>query len=205
MKVLGVVMAGGRNLRYGGLKAFAEVDGVPIVERVIAALRSVSDDVVVIANDAEAYAPLGLPIRSDEVSNGAALAGLLTALHWSIERNRDGVVVVACDMPFASGALLQELIDTARREVADVAAPASAGPRGVEPLCAFYSNRCTAAIEAALANDDLRMIGFYEQVKVTTLPLERVRQFGEPDALFMNVNTHAELDAAQRIAGELSL
>jgi molybdopterin-guanine dinucleotide biosynthesis protein A len=108
-------------------------------------------------------------------------------------------------MPFASGALLRELIDTAAREGADVVAPASDGPRGVEPLCAFYSNRCAAAIEAALAIDDLRMIGFYEQVKVATLPLERVRDFGDPAALFMNVNTHEELAAAQRIAEELSL
>ena len=205
MKVLGAVMAGGRNVRYGGLKAFAEVGGAPIVKRVIAALRSVSDDVVVIANDAEAYAPLGLPIRGDEVSGGAALAGLLTALHWSSERGSAGVAVVACDMPFASGALLQELIDTAGREAADVVAPASEGPRGIEPLCAFYSNRCAAAIEAALAQDDLRMIGFYDHVKVTTLPLERVRHFGDPGALFMNVNTREELEAAQKIAEELSL
>jgi molybdopterin-guanine dinucleotide biosynthesis protein A len=200
MKLLGVVMAGGRNTRYGGLKAFAEVGGTRIVDRVIKTLRSVTDDVVVIANDTAAYGALDLPVRSDEVAAGAALAGLLTALHWSEERKRDGIVTIACDMPFAAIGLIEHLVATAQQTRADVVVPASGGPRGVEPLCAWYSNRCAPAIANAIARDDFRMIGFYDDVTVVTVPSADVRRFGDPAVLFMNVNTREELAVAQGIA-----
>jgi molybdopterin-guanine dinucleotide biosynthesis protein A len=200
MNILGVVMAGGRNTRYGGLKAFAEVGGTRIVDRVINTLRSVTHDVVLIANDAAAYAALELPVRSDEVAAGAALAGLLTALHWSEERSCDGIVTIACDMPFASAGLIAKLVATAAETHADVVVPASGGPRAVEPLCAWYSNRCLPAIAEAIARSDFRMIGFYDDVSVVTVPGAEVRRFGDPAVLFMNVNTRDELAIAQDIA-----
>ena len=202
MNLLGVVMAGGRNVRYGGLKAFADVGGTRIVDRVITALRAVSDDLVVIANDPAAYEALQLPMRGDEVASGAALAGLLTALRWSVERRRDGIVVIACDMPFASADLVRKFVEVANSHGADLVVPQSGGRRGVEPLCAFYSNRCIAAIEDAIERDDLRMVGFYDEVRTVTIPLVDVRRFGDPDVLFMNVNTRDELIMAQRIAAE---
>jgi molybdopterin-guanine dinucleotide biosynthesis protein A len=198
MKVLGVVMAGGRNTRYGGLKAFADVGGVPIVERVVSALRSVSDDIVLIANDPDAYVSLGMPMRSDAVATGSALAGLMTALQWSAEKACAGIVTVACDMPFANAELLAELVRVADLQQADAVAPESGGRRSVEPLCAFYRNSCIPAIAAAIERDDLRMIGFYDDVKAVSLPLDVVRRFGDPSILFMNVNTPEDLENARR-------
>ncbi|MGQ0561857.1 MAG: molybdenum cofactor guanylyltransferase, partial [Gemmatimonadota bacterium] len=202
--ILGVVMAGGRNTRFGDLKAYAEIGGRPIIERVIAALRHVTSDVVVIANDAAAYAPLGLAVRRDAVQTGSALAGVLTALCWSEERGAAGIVTIACDMPFASGALLACIVATARETNADVVAPESGGPRGVEPLFAFYSRRCIPAIEAAIARGDQRMIGFHDAVRVVPIGIDAVRAFGEPPVLFMNVNTREELARAQDLAQNLA-
>jgi molybdopterin-guanine dinucleotide biosynthesis protein A/formate dehydrogenase assembly factor FdhD len=198
--ILGVVMAGGRNTRYGGLKAFAQVDGKAIVERVIAALMRVTTDVVVIANDAEAYASLGLPIRPDAVAAGGAVAGLLTALRWGAEKGATGVLVVACDMPFASGALLEQIADTAAASGADVVAPESGSRRGIEPLFAYYSTRCIPAIEAAIARGDLRMIGFHDDVRVVPIGSGDVHGYGDPSILFMNVNTPDELAKACAVA-----
>lgn len=202
MNPLGVVMAGGRNVRYGGLKAFAQVGETRIIDRVIAALQSVASDVVVIANDSSAYASLGLPIRGDDVATGAALAGLLTALRWSAERGKDGIAVVACDMPFACAELMRDLLGKAETTGADVVVPASGGRRGVEPLFAIYSNRCITAIEHAMMRDDMRMIGFYDDVRVETVALDEVRRHGDPAVLFMNVNTPQDLEAARATAGE---
>jgi formate dehydrogenase accessory protein FdhD len=203
--ILGVVMAGGRNTRYGGLKAFAEVGGKPIAERVIGALMRVTSDVVVITNDAAAYAPLGLPMRADSVLSGGALAGLLTALRWAEEKDAAGVLTVACDMPFASGALLERIADTAQSTGADVVAPESGGRRGIEPLFAYYATRCIHAIEAAIARDDLRMISFHEDVKVAVIGSGDVHGYGDPAILFMNVNTPDELESARALAQEHQL
>jgi molybdopterin-guanine dinucleotide biosynthesis protein A len=201
--MLGAVMAGGRNTRYGGLKAFAEVGGVRIIDRVIAALRGVTDDVVVIANNAADYEALGLPIRSDDVPGAAALGGLLTALRWAADRNAAAVITVACDMPFVSKSLLEAIARQAEATGADICAPESGGRRGIEPLCAFYSTRCIPAIEAAIDRDDLRMIGFHADVQTAHLGHADVQRFGDPTVLFMNVNTPDELATAEMIAKEL--
>lgn len=199
MKTLGVVMAGGQNTRYGGLKAFAQVGDQAIVQRVLSVLHGVCDEIVVIANDAAAYAPLGLPVRGDMIKDKGPIAGLLTALKWSEELGMEGILAIACDMPFASGDLAREIVSVARKTNADVVTPESGGRRGIEPLLAFYSTRCIRAVEAAVARDDQRMIGFHAHVQVARIPLEDVQRFGDPAILFMNVNTPDELVEAQRI------
>lgn len=197
MKTLGVVMAGGRNTRYGALKAFAQVGDAPIVERVVGVLRAATDDVVMVANEPAAYAALGLPIRADVIADQGPIAGVLTALQWSEELGMDGILAIACDMPFPSFDLARAILATAGS--ADVVVPESGGRRGIEPLFAYYATSCIAAIEDAMARDDQRMIGFHAAVRVARMPLEEVQRFGDPAVLFMNVNTPDELVEAQRI------
>ena len=201
MKPLGVILAGGRNTRYGDLKAFAPVGGLPIISRVHAAIAQVADPVVLIANDAEAYAQLRLKTRPDARAGIGALGGIYTALLWASERKQDAVVVSACDMPFASAALLCKLIDEGAN--ADAAVPESTSRRGVEPLFAFYRVTCIPAIERAIARDDTRIIGFYDDIRVARVPIETVHQFGDPGILFMNVNTRVERETADRLAVSL--
>ena len=64
MSVLGVVVAGGRNTRFGDIKAFAQVGGTRIIDRVISALRDVADAVVLSAND-PAFAGLEMALFVD--------------------------------------------------------------------------------------------------------------------------------------------
>ena len=79
----------------------------------------------------------------------------------------------------------------------DAFLPESEGPRGVEPLCAVYDQACTPTIERQIAAGDLRAVGFHDAVKVGTLPLARVRTFGDPALLFFNVNTPEDLARAE--------
>lgn len=199
MKLVGVVMAGGRNTRFGSVKALAEVNRKRIVDRVIEALSAVCPDVVMIANEIDSYRTVALPMRGDVVE-AAALGGLLTALRWSEELGADGIVVSACDLPFASGTLLQAIVDTAAASAADCVLPESGSRRGLEPLFGFYSNRCTSAVEHAIERGDFRLVSFHDAVNVVRYPIERVRQIGDPQVLFMNVNTWSELENAERIA-----
>jgi len=107
------------------------------------------------------------------------------------------VLCVAWDMPFVSAELLRALLLGAPGH--DAFLPESDSRRGVEPLCAVYGPACGAAIERQLARGDLKAIGFHADVKVGTLPLERVRAFGEPAMLFFNVNTPEDLEQAETL------
>ncbi len=203
--VLGAVIGGGRSERYGEPKALARVGGRRIIDRVRGCLHEVVDDIVLIANDAELAASVGLEWRPDALSGGA-LAGLFTALQWSRERGCHGVLAIACDMPFVSPALLRHVLERAAlADEPDVVAPASDGPRGLEPLCAYYGDACLEAIERALGRGDRRLIGFHEHVRVALVPFDEVAVFGRPEVLFLNINTPADRAAAERLVLEGSV
>jgi molybdopterin-guanine dinucleotide biosynthesis protein A len=196
--LLGAISAGGRSTRYGAPKALERVGGERVVDRAAAALRALAgtDNVVAIVNDAALAAAIGLPHRGDVLHGIGALAGVHAALVWAAERGADGALVVGCDMPFVEPALLRQLV--AQAEDADVVIPESTGPRGVEPLCAWYGVACAAAIEAAAARGDARMIGFHDAVRVRRLPLETVRACGDPARMFLNINTPADRTLAEQ-------
>src|SRR5690606_4554396 len=168
-----------------------------IIDRVGRALEAVTDELILIANDPEVYASVGLPMRPDLRPGLGALGGVLTALAWAREAGRPGVLAVACDMPFLSTALLARIL--AEREGVDGGVPESGGRRGVEPLCAYYAVGADEAIEAALARGDRRMIGFFDDVQVRTIPLAEVLTFGDPEILFLNVNTPEERERAEAL------
>ncbi len=196
----GAVLAGGANSRYGEPKALVSVGGERIVDRVVRALRGATPDVVLLTNQPELFADLGLPIRGDLRPGLGALSGLHTALHWAREAGRPGILAVACDMPFLSPALLAFMADLARAGEADLVLPESDSPRGVEPLCAYYGTQCLDAIEARIQRGDWRMVGFHDDVRVLRIPRSDVRRFGPPDTLFLNVNTREDRERADRIA-----
>jgi molybdopterin-guanine dinucleotide biosynthesis protein A len=175
------------------------VGGERVADRVIRALRAVSDEIVSIANDAVVAEAIGVPSRPDSVGDLGPLAGIDAALAWALERKCDGIIAVACDMPFVSFELLQHLIEHAALTGADAVLPESHGPRGVEPLTAFYRVTCLPSIAAAVARGDNRLIGFHRDIRVARVPLEAVRMFGDPDIMFMNMNTPSDRDRADEI------
>ena len=193
----GVILAGGQASRYGGRpKGLERVHGERVIDRVANVLRATTDSLLLIANDPGAAAWLpGVRVASDVRPGIGSLGGI----HAALVHAGTAVIVVAWDMPFVPQALLAEL--RSRGEDADVVAPeSSASRRGLEPLCAFYSPACIAPIERALDADDRRVIGFFDQVRVARIRALDVRRFGDPERLFMNVNTPDELALAERHA-----
>ena len=189
----GVILAGGNASRYGGLpKGLERVGGRRIIDRVADALAETTDDLLLVANhdDAPTWLP-GVPVQRDIVPNAGGLGGIHAALH----RAQNAILIVAWDMPFVPASLLGRLRELG--DGADVAVPESGSRRGVEPLCAFYAPSCLPAIERSIANDDLRVVGFHADVRVARLPAGDVSAFGDPELLFMKVNTPDELALAE--------
>lgn len=193
-----MILAGGGNRRYGAPKAFAMVGGRPIIDRVLAALQGAGLRAVIVANDLERYGGLGVPVRPDAGSVRGPLGGICTALLWAREEGAPGAVVLACDMPFVTSPLVRRLL--AEADGAEAVLPESGGPRGVEPLCAYYSVRCLPAIEAALERRALAAVAFLDQVRVRKIPAAEVERLGPAGTPFLNVNSRADLERAERIA-----
>jgi molybdopterin-guanine dinucleotide biosynthesis protein A len=188
------VLAGGAARRYGGRpKGLFEVGGRRILDRVVEAVAAVTGaPPLLVANAPEA--PAWRP-DLETIPDTRPGYGSLGGIHTAVAAAPEPVLCVAWDMPFVEVGLLRALVDGSVGW--DAFLPASDGRRGVEPLCAVYGPACRAAIERRLDGGDLRAIAFHEDVRVGILPLERVRQFGDPADLFFNVNTPAELERAE--------
>ena len=201
---LGALLAGGASRRFGAPKALAEVGGRAIAERAISALSAAVERVVVIANEPELFARFGLPTRVDDVAGVGALGGVRTALAWAREERLRGALCVACDMPFVSPPLLCSLVVRAGESGAGAVVPASRGRRGVEPLCAWYSVDALAAVDRSIAEGRTAMVDLLDRLSADVIPLGEVARHGDPDVLFLNVNTADDHRRAMEIAAALA-
>jgi len=198
---LGAILAGGMSRRFGAPKALAEVGGRAIVARVRDALAAAVHDVVLIANEPKLYAHLDLPIRGDDVPGLGAIGGVRKALAWAREERRAGALCVACDMPFVSAELLRLIAARAEATKADAVVPESGGRRGMEPLCSWYSVACIPAIDGLISRGGGAAMGaLLERIGEERIPRAEVARIGNPDVLFLNVNTAEDHWRAHLIA-----
>ncbi len=179
-------------------KAALEVGGVTLLERAVAALRPLCDEVLLATGSAPRYLELGLPIVLDRAPDLGPLAGLEAALEAArFER----VIVIAVDMPAVEHALLAELAERSERDDCDVLLISSTA--GVEPLCGVYHRRVAPAVRAALDAEERRMTALFSHPladgRRPRLESLDAAQCGHAGAL-ANVNTAADLDMARAAA-----
>ena len=196
MKVTGVVQAGGKSTRMGGNpKALIELGGRSIVERVVAALTPVVDDVLVVTNTPELYVFLGLPMVADVYPDHGSLGGIYSGLRAAGEI----AFTVACDMPFLHPEVVRLVVERAGE--GDVVIP-RVGEQ-LETMHAAYSQTCLPPIEARLRAGRLKIVGFFDDVRVVEIGAAEVARFRDPAIAFMNVNTPDELERARALVAEL--
>ncbi len=195
--VTSAIIAGGRATRMGGApKGLLQIGGERILDRLVASCREAfGAPPLLVANAADAaeWHP-GLRMVADARASGGVLAGLESA----VREAPAPVVCVAWDMPFVPVSLLMALAGGLAGY--DACLPSSAGPRGLEPLCAAYGPGCAEPIRRALDRGDLRAIAFHHEIRVRVLSEEQVRRHGDPARLFFNVNTAEDLLLAKGMA-----
>jgi molybdenum cofactor guanylyltransferase len=197
---LGVILAGGKSLRFGSPKPLARVGGTQLVERAADALRRAGARPVLIT------APNGpdlrhvLPCRSDDRPGLGPIGGLHTGLSWARELGLRGMLCVACDLPFLSPVLLTRLAEIGERTTDTVIAPESRGPLGIEPLCAWYPTTALTEVERRLDGTGGALADLFASLRVQRFPLTEVEAIGDPAALFLNVNTAEDRAAAEAMA-----
>ncbi|HEX5724131.1 MAG TPA: molybdenum cofactor guanylyltransferase [Longimicrobiaceae bacterium] len=194
---LGAVLAGGASRRFGSPKALAEVGGRTVLERVLDALRAALPDVVLIAHHPEWPVPPGVPVHPDDRPGLGPLGGIRTALRLAAEAGRPGALCLACDLPFASAALLRLLLARAAAEPERIVAPER------EPLCAYYPVACLPALDALLEAGERRAAALAERFPALRVPPADLSAAGDPDVLFLNLNTPDDLRRAREIASHV--
>ena len=177
------IIAGGKARRLGGRqKGTLAFGSTSIIERQIATLRTLTDTLLIVANDTASYARFGVPVIGDDIPDAGALGGIYTALAHAAA---DPVIIVACDMPFVQAAFLRYLIDAVR--TADVAIPRT--PSGYEPLCACYAGRCAPHLRRQIEAGVLKIQDLLPHVRVREIGPREIAPYDREGLLFCNVNT----------------
>jgi molybdopterin-guanine dinucleotide biosynthesis protein A len=196
VKITGVIQAGGKSTRMGGRpKALMELGGRRIVERVLAALTGAVDDVLIVTNTPELYAFLGLPMVADVYPDRGSLGGIYSGLRAA----GDTAFTVACDMPFLHPDVVRLVVTRAGE--GDVVVPRVGAQ--LETMHAAYGKACLPHIEQRLQAGQLRIVEFFDRVRVVEIAEAEVARFRDPSVAFMNVNTPDELERARALAAEL--
>jgi molybdopterin-guanine dinucleotide biosynthesis protein A len=201
---VGVLLAGGEARRFDGIpKGLATVDGIRIADRVLTVLRGATDTQIVISNEEAAaeWFP-SQPVFSDAQYGMGPLAGLETALRAA---GGASVLVVAWDMPFVTTPLLRGM-----RALGETGAPAVVPEHGegrvLEPLCAYYSADTLDLCSSLLERGERSARSLVEALPSAIRIPERVlAEHGDPDRLFLSVDTQAQLEALAGLLPRLSL
>lgn len=190
----GAILAGGMNSRFGGReKAFVKVGGRPLIDRIYTVCRPLFSDLILVTNNPAAYLAWDLNIVSDLFSRRSSLTGIHTALFYAANPY---VFVVACDTPFLQPALVASVVDAIDARF-DAIMPETT--KGREPLCAAYATRCLHAVEQNLWQDKLKIQRTFKPRRTKFLPETLLRQKDPLLRSFFNINTPADLDAAEQM------
>jgi molybdenum cofactor guanylyltransferase len=190
------ILAGGRATRFGGRdKGALVVDGQPILQRQIAELARVTNDILIVgahadsgARTIQAFVGAG-GVMPRTIADVVAGCGPLGGIHAALREARgDAVFVAACDMPYLNAAFISYLLGLTRE--ADVVVPRTEG--GYHPLCAAYTRACLEPIGRRLADRRLKTIDLMLDVRTRIVTPEELDRFGGEGKLLANVNTPAE-------------
>jgi molybdopterin-guanine dinucleotide biosynthesis protein A len=188
----GIILAGGKNSRMGTNKAFLEIDGTRLIDNILAVYQKIFSEIIIVTNDPLSYTEFtGTVVVTDIYKEKRALGGIYTGLFYA---TNDYSFVTACDMPFLNKDFIIYLTEQADKQ--DIIVPEL--PEGFQPLHAIYSRNCLSHIKKMLIADKLKISGFYKEVRLLSIPEEKIKPFNKDGRLFLNVNTPEDLEKEQK-------
>lgn len=191
--ITGIILAGGKSSRYGQNKALVEIQGVRLIERVIRALESVFQHLILITNTPHEYNHLGLPIHEDLIKGLGPIGGILTGLE---AMPGQAGFFVACDMPFLNTDLVRHMVKV--KDDFDAVVPRIGWK--METLHAIYDKRCLPAVRGIIDSEEYQIIKFFSMVRVRYVDEEEIRTLDPQLRAFFNVNRPEEVS----VAGEMT-
>jgi molybdopterin-guanine dinucleotide biosynthesis protein A len=166
----------------GTPKALLLFDGEPLIVHVVATLRRLFADVVVVAAPAQDLPSLPVTLVRDDVAYQGPVGGICYGLRVS---RGEVSFVTACDSAFLSSRLISHLLSQIAEH--DVVVPHWQGR--FQPLHAVYRRSVLPLLEGQLARGELRPVFLFDKVRTRRIDEEEIRLFDPEGSSFFNMNT----------------
>lgn len=194
IKASGVILAGGKSSRMKFNKAFAEINGRKVIDIIINKFTSFFEETIIISNEPELFQDLGVKVYTDIYPRLGPISGIHSGL---VNAHNEVIFLSGCDMPF----IRMELINYMLKKLGehDTVVPVIDGY--LQPTSAVYSSKCIPLLTDCLENDKLKLTLIFRELNTVKLEEQVLKQFGNVEELFLNVNDPQALETAQKIAG----
>lgn len=191
--ITGLVLAGGRGSRMGGVdKGLQNHRGMPLALHALLRLQPQVGTVIINANrNLAAYEAMGAPVWPDPIDGYAGpLAGLLAGLEHT---ETAWLVTVPCDTPGFPDNLVERLAAAAAAQDAEIAMAATLedGQVRTQPVFALLRTDLLESLVAFLHSGERKTGAWIAQHRVAKVVFDEA-------AAFFNANTADELRTLQR-------
>lgn len=188
MAITGLILAGGRALRMGGVdKGLQLFRGKPLIQHVMERLAPQVDAMLINANqNLEEHAKFGVPVCTDDIAGFAGpLAGLQAGLRFC---NAPLMLTAPCDCPFLPEDLGNRLHEALRQENADIAIATTGTPdtEQMHPVFCLLKTELLPSLTAYLEGGGRKMQEWQKLQKLIYVRFPDERNF-------YNLNTIDEL------------
>ena len=191
-RISAVLLAGGQGSRMGGVdKGLVELAGQPMAAHVLARLAPQVDELLINANqNLERWRTFGYPVFSDDFGGADSFCGPLAGLHAALVRAQHPLVLsVPCDSPFLPTDLVARLAHALHASAAQLAVATTAGR--AHPVFCLCQRALAPQLADFLAAGGRKVGAWHSTLQVAAVP------FDDNPAAFRNINTAAELSAAE--------
>ncbi len=181
--ITGLILAGGQGERMGGAdKGLVEIDGVPMVARVVEHFAPQVCSLMISANrNIARYEAYAARVLSDDLQLHERYAGPLAGIHAGLTHAQTAwLAVVPCDVPDLPNTLVYQLADAVNTRGASAACAQAAGR--LHPVICLLSARLSTSLRNYLASGGRAAHAWL--ASVGAVPVE----FAEA-AAFRNINS----------------
>ena len=184
MNISAIILAGGKSARFEGQdKALLEIEGRTFLERIVAAAKPVSKEIIIISpNNYDLETEI--KIYDDLIPNCGPLGGIFTGLSVSSSEYN---FTLSCDLPFINTELLSYLYESCTdNEITIVQFN-----NRINPLCGIYASSIKNKLEALLKNGTLKMHEVIKNFDTKVIDINDSLHFYD-EKILVNINDPEE-------------
>ena len=194
-KILGVVLAGGKSLRFGEDKSQVKLNNKSLIDHILSEVLTEFKELLIVSNNLiEFNKSENISIISDFKNNLGPLGGILTAMKWIKDNKKDyqWISTFPTDTPFFKNQILKDFHDKINLKNGKLFFIKSNNTR--HNIFGLWSIDLADKLEKDLENGDRKVEDWANKVGVNIIDM----QFEKNDPFF-NINTKEDLEKAKNI------